>query len=146
MAKIVFMNVPAYGHVNPTLPVVQELVRRGHQVIYYNTEDFRAPIERMGATFRPYPIAPTQSEITRAVNKSLANVTVLLMKNSLTLTGYMINELEREQPDLVVYDSICLWGMQAARVLKLPSIASITLLVLEGVKNMMSGREMLHIL
>jgi len=28
MSKIVFLSAPAYGHVNPTLPVVQELVQR----------------------------------------------------------------------------------------------------------------------
>ena len=45
MSKIIFLNIPAHGHVNPTLPVVQELVRRGEQVRYYNTEEFRPQIE-----------------------------------------------------------------------------------------------------
>jgi UDP:flavonoid glycosyltransferase YjiC (YdhE family) len=51
MSKIVFVEMPAYGHVNPTLPVVRELVRRGEQVVYYDSEEFRPQIEQAGATF-----------------------------------------------------------------------------------------------
>jgi UDP:flavonoid glycosyltransferase YjiC (YdhE family) len=32
VSKILVFNVPAHGHVNPTLPVVRELVSRGEQV------------------------------------------------------------------------------------------------------------------
>ena len=34
MAKIMWLNVPANGHINPTLPVATELVNRGHTVLY----------------------------------------------------------------------------------------------------------------
>jgi MGT family glycosyltransferase len=146
MVKIVFSNIPGHGHVNPTLPVVAELVKQGHQVIYYNTEDFRPQIERTGAEFRPYPSVLTADEITEAVNRSLVHVPVLVLRWSETLTGYMMDELQRERPDLVMYDSICLWGMQSARVLKLPSISSITTLVLEGVKNQVATKQLLHLL
>src|SRR5450631_3659272 len=54
MAKYVFLNIPAYGHVNPTFPMVKELVRRGEEVVYFLTEDFRAAVEATGATFRSY--------------------------------------------------------------------------------------------
>ena len=35
---------PAAGHVNPTLPVIRELVRRGDRVAYYASEPFRARV------------------------------------------------------------------------------------------------------
>lgn len=54
MAKYVFVNIPAIGHVNPTLAVVRELVERGEEVVYYLTAEFQATIEATGATFRPY--------------------------------------------------------------------------------------------
>lgn len=57
MNRIVFVGTPAHGHVNPTLPVVQEMVQRGEQVIYYNSEEFRAKVEGTGAAFRAYPAA-----------------------------------------------------------------------------------------
>jgi MGT family glycosyltransferase len=147
MAKIVFMSLPAYGHVNPTLPVVQELVKRGNRVIYYNTEEFRAPIERMGAEFRPYPPPmPTVEETKQIINQHLVRMTVFILDISQRLTGYMMDELRREQPDLVVHDSICLWGMQAARVLGLPSVSSITTFVMEGAEYLLPKRELLYTL
>src|SRR5436853_7118405 len=54
MAKYVFLNMPGRGHVNPTLTVVQELVRRGQEVSYYLTEEFREVVEATGAIFQAY--------------------------------------------------------------------------------------------
>ena len=44
-----------HGHVNPTLPVVAELVRRGHSVTYHTSPAFREEIEATGATVCLYP-------------------------------------------------------------------------------------------
>lgn len=52
--KILMVNVPYSGHVNPTLPLTKELIKRGHQVVYVNAEEFRDKIERTGADFVAY--------------------------------------------------------------------------------------------
>ena len=49
MSSIVFVTPPAHGHLNPALPVMKELVARGEEVTCFNTEEFRAVIERTGA-------------------------------------------------------------------------------------------------
>jgi MGT family glycosyltransferase len=133
MNKIVFLNIPAYGHVNPTLPVVQELVRRGDTVIYYNAEEFRAPIERTEAVFRPYPATDlTGSEISLALQDGkLANVSKLLLHTAEALLPFVLEELRREQPDLVVYDATVIWGRYAAANLNLRAAASITTFILD---------------
>lgn len=51
MSKIVFFCIPAHGHTNPTLEVVKELVRGGHQVWYYSYNAMREKIESAGAVF-----------------------------------------------------------------------------------------------
>ena len=59
------INLPFAGHTNPTLPLVRELVRRGHRVTYVNAEPFRQRIEAAGATFQPYlnfPAEPSEQE------------------------------------------------------------------------------------
>lgn len=62
---ILIINLPFSGHTNPTLPLTEELVRRGHKVTYINAEPFRKAIERTGAKFVPYadfPPEPTEHE------------------------------------------------------------------------------------
>ena len=54
MSKAVFLSHPAHGHINPTLPVVAELIRRGEEVVYYATDLFRTKIEATGAIYRSY--------------------------------------------------------------------------------------------
>ena len=44
MSKIVFFSIPAYGHTNPTIEVVRELVDRGNEVLYYSFNEFKDKI------------------------------------------------------------------------------------------------------
>jgi len=65
MASILMINLPFSGHVNPTLHLTQELVKRGHQVVYINAKEFREKIEETGAEFVPYinyPEYPTEQQ------------------------------------------------------------------------------------
>lgn len=139
--KIVFLNVPGHGHVNPTLALVTELVRRGHEVIYYNNSEFAPQIRQSGADFRPYPDPqPTAAALAEKAN-SLPQVSVWVLEQSQRLLPWLLAELRREPPDLIVFDSICLWGMQAAQLLGIPSAASITTFVAEGVKGIFTVRD-----
>ena len=146
MATLCFLGVPGHGHVNPTLPVVAELSRRGHQVIYYNTPEFREKTERAGATFRPYPEPNISTEELAEMVGALVDVTVRLLAESERLLPFTLAELRREQPDVVVFDSICLWGMQAAHLLGLPCVSSISTFVAEGVPGLLRWRDLLHLL
>src|ERR1700742_5197945 len=47
---ISFMAVPEHGHINPGLPLVTELVARGHRVSYATTEKFADTVTKPGAT------------------------------------------------------------------------------------------------
>ena len=49
--KIMWFCIPAFGHTNPTIEVVRELVRRGHEVRYYSFEMFREKIIDTGAEY-----------------------------------------------------------------------------------------------
>ena len=57
--NILMVNLPYAGHTNPTLPLAETLVRRGHKVTYINAETFRSRIEKTGACFVPYRDFPT---------------------------------------------------------------------------------------
>ena len=128
---LVYLGLPAPGHVNPTLPVVAELVRRGEHVIYYDSEEFRDPITATGAVFRPYPVPlPRAAEIGRLLEADdLTSVAVLLLQKTVDLVDFVSDELARESPSAVMFDSNALWGAMGARVRGLPSVAFVISLV-----------------
>lgn len=54
MARILLAGVPAFGLINPALPLVEALTRAGHSVDVLLTEAFRDRVERCGATLLPH--------------------------------------------------------------------------------------------
>ncbi|WP_433158536.1 macrolide family glycosyltransferase [Kribbella sp. CA-247076] len=122
MSTVAFLNIGMHGHVNPTLPVVAELVRRGHTVSYHATPAFQAEIEAAGATVRlysggeqPLPDPP----IPLGLLEGLAETAVRVLPKVLT-------ELREIRPDLIVHDAACVWGAVAARELGVPAASSYT--------------------
>ena len=45
--RIAWFCIPAHGHTNPTLGIVRELTRAGHQVYYFSFEMFREKIHNV---------------------------------------------------------------------------------------------------
>jgi MGT family glycosyltransferase len=103
------------------------------QVTCFNTEEFQPQIERVGAIFRAYPATElTAGEISRVLEDgNLANATRLFLRAAERLTPYLLEQLAREKPDLVVFDSIALWGKIAATQLRLRAASSISHLVMD---------------
>ena len=88
--KILMLNLPFAGHTNPTLPLTKELVQRGHDVSYINSEDFRSKIETSGAAFIPYinyPVKPGENEKKRLCFRALYD-TVMNLQESYDLLIY----------------------------------------------------------
>ena len=133
MSKIVFFCIPAHGHTNPTLGVVRELVSRGHEVWYYSYNIMREKIESAGATFISCDDYDTEQnlsakEATR-VGKDLAFSTKILVDTTLALDDKVCKEMTELKPDLIVADSMALWGKAAALKLGIPFVSSTTTFV-----------------
>lgn len=130
MSRIVFFSIPAHGHTNPTLGVVQELVSRGHQVWYYSYEPLREKIEAAGATFVPCDAYDAEQKLTpkdgARLGKDLAFSTKVLTDTTLALDEMVCRDMERLKPDCVVADSMALWGKLVAQKLDLPFVSSTT--------------------
>jgi len=54
MSKVLFLGVPSHGHTNPTLGLVNELVKQGEEIVYFSSVLFKEKIESAGATFKAY--------------------------------------------------------------------------------------------
>ncbi len=103
------INVPYAGHTNPTLPLAEMLVRRGHEVSYINSEEYRERIEKTGAQFVPYvhyPAAPTpQQKKTKCFRAAFD-----------TAVG-----LDRKF-DLLIYEMFFYPGKRIAELLSIPCV------------------------
>ncbi len=122
MAKFVFINIPSRSHINPTLPIVQELVARGEEVIYYLTELFRAEVEATGATFRGYETKIEQINKAAFSSGKPVGLPMYMADESLYVIPQILEEIRAAQPDCIVYDTMCLSGRLIAEILHVPAV------------------------
>lgn len=129
MSKIAFFSIPAHGHINPTIPVVAELVKRGHQVWYYSFLEFQEKIEAAGARFiacDEYLPQISQKELDRKAGKDFAALIEMVAYTTIALDKKVCKELREIKPDCIVSDSLCFWGKLFAEKLEIPYICSTT--------------------
>jgi MGT family glycosyltransferase len=124
MAKFAFVNLPFHAHINPTLPVVQELIARGDQVVYYLTEKYRGAIEATGATFYSYqsileqPVGKVQEE-----SNPLA-LPMLMVDECCSVMSQILESVHREAPDCLIYNPMSVSGRFIAQLLGIPAVIS----------------------
>jgi len=111
--KVFVFSLPAKGHMNPLLPIIQELIsfnatnNKQTKVIFYLNEHFREEIELIGAELR---VLKDFNLVVPKVNKRLMFDTNTIISNLLNVfvlnCNYLMNEIEDEKPDLIIYDAI----------------------------------------
>lgn len=133
MSKILFVNGNLHGHINPTLPVVKELVQRGEEVYYFSTREFQTKLEAAGAifmdygeefnqflqSFRPHGNHPFYTLIEYMLALDRAVIPIILKKS------------EGIRYDCILHDVMFGGGNILAQQLTLPSIASCSSFVME---------------
>lgn len=122
MSTVSFLNIGMHGYINPTLPIVAELVRRGHMVTYHTFPAFAPQIEAAGAKVRLYPggdMPLPDPPIPLALLEELARTTLALLPG-------VLSDLRGIRPDLIVHGAACPWGAVAARELGVPAAATFT--------------------
>ncbi|MFF4607336.1 macrolide family glycosyltransferase [Streptomyces sp. NPDC001339] len=102
---IALLNIPAHGHVNPTLAMAEELVRRGHRVTYATTEEFAPTVARTGADVLLYESTLEPKPSTEAPPAEFAAwlPLVLIMESARTLPEFE-KHFADDLPDLLLYD------------------------------------------
>ncbi|MGV4335258.1 macrolide family glycosyltransferase [Bacillus subtilis] len=119
---ISMINIPAYGHVNPTLALVEKLCEKGHRVTYATTEEFAPAVQQAGGEALLYHtslnIDPKQ--IREMMEKNDAPLS--LLKESLSILPQLEELYKDDQPDLIIYDFVALAGKLFAEKLNVPVI------------------------
>lgn len=126
MARVLFINAGSEGHINPTIGVVQELVSRGEEVIYFCIEAFRERIEKVGATVRTLDDQKfIKAFISGGRDYLLQRINGLLLTADIVIPS-ILEQIEGEHFDYVIHDSMFGCGRMIAQILKLPAISSCT--------------------
>ena len=123
MAKALFLSLPLFGHINPSLPLVQELVANGDDVAYYATEPFAAAIQHAHARYRPYRNSHLAD--LKGLPEQLEALSSLLMNTTAELLEVQLEEFREECPDYVITDAVAPWGRWVAEILGVPVVTSV---------------------
>ncbi|UOB81958.1 glycosyl transferase (plasmid) [Bacillus sp. ZJS3] len=128
MAKVLMFNFPGEGHINPTIALVEELIKREEEVIYYCVEKYRSKIENTGALFRSYENFILQIDMVKRMSRQMDSQELLLhmVKSMDKIIEVILEEVKEEEYDYVIYDNNFAVGWIIAEVLQLPKISSCT--------------------
>lgn len=129
------VSLGAFGHINPTLSFVSELVKRGVRVTYFTTENFRSIIEDTGAKFVPMkswmaendkhndsPKEDEKKEEKKDEGFDSAIVPFLFMNEAGAFIDDILAVLENDKPDAILHDFAGIAGTIAADHLGVPNI------------------------
>ncbi|WP_338596069.1 macrolide family glycosyltransferase [Saccharopolyspora sp. SCSIO 74807] len=126
MKHFAFVSMPAHGHVNPTLPIVEELVRRGHRVSYGVGAAFAPVVEAAGAT-----AVPTGSEMPKLPSnfggtfdpEAMAPFMQHRLADLRENFPVLLEHFQQDPPDAVCFDDGEISGPMLAEKLGVPDVA-----------------------
>jgi MGT family glycosyltransferase len=124
MAGALFVNIPVRGHVNPTLPVVADLVARGEDVTYCLPAEDESLIRSTGARFRPVANSFPEARQRTGGAMSLSELPAAGVRGAIRTLPELLEIVEGDRPSYVVYDAYCLAGRLVAQLAGLPAIAT----------------------
>ena len=126
---IAFVSLGAFGHINPTLALVTELVKKGVRVTYFTTEAFRTIIEPTGAKFVAVPswMAENDKHNEDGEKKEddggvAAAVPFLFLNEAGAYIDTVLDTLKNDKPDAVVHDFAGIAGTIAADNLRVANV------------------------
>lgn len=126
MARVLFINGGSEGHINPTIEVVQELISRGEEVVYFSIEAFQERMEKKGATVRTFDSQKFLKAFISGGRNYLPERINDLLRTADIVIPSVLEQIEGEHFDYIIHDSMFGCGYLLAQILKLPAINSCT--------------------
>ncbi|CUU48924.1 macrolide family glycosyltransferase [Clostridium beijerinckii] len=129
MSKVLFLSIPAHGHINPTLGLVNELVKQGEEITYFCSEDFKEKIEKTGAKFKSYRVELSLFKRKHKTSSDMGADKLLdyineTLKSSDKIIKDILNQIEGKKFDYIMYTAMFPFGSIIAQILKIPSVSS----------------------
>lgn len=123
--RLLFVALAGHGHVTPTLPLVRELVRRGHRVRYACGPEFEDAVTTAGAQWVGLPGLPP---FVPAADVGPDGI-VLWFRHFFAALAAMypvlLQHCGEQRPDAVVYDATNWPARLVARELEIPAVRTV---------------------
>ncbi|WP_367621006.1 macrolide-inactivating glycosyltransferase [Streptomyces olivoreticuli] len=104
-AHIAMFSIAAYGHVNPSLEVIRELVARGHRVTYAIPPRLEKEIAETGAETVPYRTTlPSPDSDPSAWGTTLLDNVEPFLDDAIQALPQLVEAYQGDEPDLVLHD------------------------------------------
>jgi MGT family glycosyltransferase len=135
MSRILVYNVPLRGHTTPLFPVIKELASRGAQIVYCLTPNYRPAIEAAGAEFRLLPahlMADDYFDVRKLDTGNPIRTAEALISTNELLLPELLPFVEDFQPDVIIHDAMCPWGLHLSQITGIPSVSSMTMFMLNN--------------
>ena len=129
MARFLFVSIPASGHVNPTLPIVQALLERGHAVGYATGPSMEQTVAPLVTQFFPVGSAITAEEALRrwpemgrlrGKRRLDFMISEVMFPFAATVAREVLDSVTAWQPDVLVFDAFTHLASIVASVSGLP--------------------------
>ncbi len=108
-----FFTLPYHGHINPCLPVLGALTKRGETLVAFTTRTFEAALLQVGAEFHELPHTHREK---RAL-ATMAYWQLTVVRDSMTA---LVRQAQLRRAQYIVMDAACHWGYVLGTYLSLP--------------------------
>lgn len=126
MSNVLFVNGNLHGHINPTLPLVRELVTRGENVWYFCGDAFKEKVRSAGARF--ISSGTVMDEFYRnyqsSGNHPFYSIVEYIVRLDQVLVPVVLEKTKDMQFDYIIHDSILGGGEILGKKMGLPVISS----------------------
>lgn len=126
MANILFVNANLHGHINPTLPLVKELIDYGNHVDYFCSGQFQEKVITAGASFLDY--SADMDVFLASYRPTDRHPFYMLMEYILLYAEAMLPEVLRlinnNQYDMIIGDSLFGGPFFLKQILQIPVVSS----------------------
>jgi MGT family glycosyltransferase len=132
-SKVILITIPSLSHISPILPIVKNLIDNfNYKFIIYSTQNYKQQIEKTGAEFRSFhstSALPQQQQNDNETLKIKVNLksnqrvsrTSLYISELIDIaennTIYLAKEIDKEKPDLILYENTALHANLTIRLL-----------------------------
>lgn len=126
MSRVLVVNGNLHGHVNPTLPLVRELVERGEEVWYFCSGIFAEKIIATGAHFIESGEILEQfyRNYKPTGNHPFYSIIEYIIKTDQVMIPVVLEKTKGLKFDYIVHDSILGGGKFLGEIMNLPTICS----------------------